>query len=62
MDSVTALIQALAVFKGGVLVVSHDGHLISSVADELWHVEDGTVSVFPGNFAAYKSQVLQARD
>lgn len=61
MDSVTAIIQALAVFKGGVLVVSHDGHLISNAADELWHVEDGTVSVFAGDFTAYKSQVLKAR-
>ena len=61
MDSVTAIIQALAVFKGGVLVVSHDGHLISNVADELWHVEDGTVSVFAGDFTAYKSQVLKPR-
>ena len=46
---------------GALLVVSHDGHLISNVADALWHVEDGTVSVFAGDFTAYKSQVLKAR-
>ena len=38
MDAIDALIQGLAMYKGGVLLVSHDQHFISAVADELWCV------------------------
>ena len=38
MDAIDALIQGLAMYKGGVLLVSHDQHFISAVADELWRV------------------------
>lgn len=34
-------LQGLALFKGGVLMVSHDQHLIESTVDELWAVENG---------------------
>ena len=34
--------QGLALFQGGVLMVSHDQHLIESTVDELWAVENGT--------------------
>lgn len=33
LDAVNALIYALEVFKGGVLIVSHDQHLVQSVCD-----------------------------
>ena len=35
-------LQGLALFRGGVLMVSHDQHLIESTVDELWAVEQGT--------------------
>ncbi len=38
--------QGLALFKGGVLMVSHDQHLIESTVDELWAVEDNTGNVW----------------
>lgn len=41
-------LQGLALFQGGVLMVSHDQHLIESTVDELWAVENGTVKVFHG--------------
>lgn len=49
--------QGLALFKGGVLMVSHDQHLIESTVDELWAVEGGTVSVFRGTFDDYKKRL-----
>jgi ATP-binding cassette subfamily F protein 3 len=36
LDAIDALITGLAAYKGGVLLVSHDQHFISAVADELW--------------------------
>ena len=37
-ESIDALIIALRNFEGAVIVVSHDRHLVDSVADELWEV------------------------
>ena len=51
-----ALVRGLAVFKGGVLLVSHDQHLISAVVDELWAVSpDGSIKPFHGTFEDYKA-------
>ena len=46
LDAVEALIQALLSFDGGLLVVSHDEHLVSSICEELWVAEPGKVSIF----------------
>lgn len=38
LDAVNALIQALNNYEGGVIIVSHDQHLISNVCQEIWYV------------------------
>ncbi|DBA04377.1 TPA: hypothetical protein N0F65_002139 [Lagenidium giganteum] len=58
METIDALIDALRDFKGGVVIVSHDQHFVTSVCDELWVVVDQKVARFRGNMAEYKSQVL----
>lgn len=50
-------LQGLAAFKGAVLMVSHDQHLIESTVDELWAVEDNTITVFHGTFEDYKKRL-----
>lgn len=45
-----ALEQALQAYDGTILFVSHDRHLISLLAKELWVIEDATVKLFPGRF------------
>jgi ATP-binding cassette subfamily F protein 3 len=57
IDAVDALIQGLALFKGGVLMVSHDQHLIEATVDELWAVEGGTATAFHGTFEDYKKRL-----
>ncbi|KAJ6851688.1 ABC transporter F family member 3 [Iris pallida] len=57
LDAVEALIQGLVIFQGGVLMVSHDEHLISGSVGELWAVSDGRVSPFPGTFQDYKKML-----
>lgn len=54
LDAVEALIQGLALFQGGVLMVSHDEHLISGCVDELWVVNEGRATPFSGTFKEYK--------
>ncbi|KAF8071383.1 ABCF3 [Scenedesmus sp. PABB004] len=48
IDAVDALIQGLALFKGGLLAVSHDQYLIESTVDELWMCEGGAVTPWRG--------------
>ena len=38
-----ALIHALLDFDGGVLVISHDEHLVTSICEDLWVAEPGKV-------------------
>lgn len=57
IDAVDALIEGLALFKGGVLMVSHDQYLIESTVDELWMCEGGSVTPFHGTFDEYKKRL-----
>ena len=49
--------QGLNLFKGGVLMVSHDQFLIESTVDELWAVEGGRITPFHGTFQEYKRRL-----
>jgi ATP-binding cassette, subfamily F, member 3 len=51
---------ALQSFAGGMLIVSHDRHLIKTVADSLWLVADGKLTVFEGDLDDYQ-QWLRSR-
>jgi ATP-binding cassette subfamily F protein 3 len=55
-----ALTVALQSFEGGLVVVSHDRHLIKSVADTLWLVADGKLQEFRGDLEDYQ-QWLRSR-
>jgi len=48
-----ALNQALQGFEGSVILVSHDRHLLRSVSDELWLVDDGMLDLFNDDIDAY---------
>ncbi|MDB6085168.1 MAG: transporter ATP-binding protein [Gammaproteobacteria bacterium] len=60
IDMRHALTVALQGFEGGMVVVSHDRHLIKTVADTLWLVADGKLAVFNGDLDDYQ-QWLKAR-
>ena len=48
-----ALNQALQEFEGSVILVSHDRHLLRSVCDDLWLVDEGKVQRFNEDIDAY---------
>ena len=48
-----ALNQALQEFEGSVILVSHDRHLLRSVSDDLWLVDDGRLEPFNDDIDAY---------
>jgi ATP-binding cassette subfamily F protein 3 len=60
IDMRQALSVALQSFEGGLVVVSHDRHLIKSVADTLLLVADGELKVFDGDLDDYQ-QWLRSR-
>jgi ATP-binding cassette subfamily F protein 3 len=54
IDSREALVEALAEFPGGVVIVSHDLQLLELTADRLWLVKDGRVERFDGDLEDYR--------
>ncbi|KAI4838338.1 protein GCN20 [Plasmodium brasilianum] len=42
IESVQALIVALNLYKGGLIIISHDTYLIKHVADEIYHINNIT--------------------
>src|SRR5271170_825926 len=54
IDMRHALNVALQSFEGGMVIVSHDRHLIKTVADSLWLVADGRLRVFDGDLDDYQ--------
>ena len=48
-----ALNQALQGFEGSVILVSHDRHLLRSVSDDLWLIDDGSLTRFNDDVDAY---------
>ncbi len=59
IESREALVEALTDYTGAVILVSHDMHLLSLVADRLWLVKGGTVTPFTEDLEAYRAQLLQ---
>ena len=58
MESREALVEALVEYPGAVVLVSHDMHLLSLVADRLWLVKGGAVTPYFDDLEAYRRQLL----
>ena len=59
IESREALVEALTAYSGAVILVSHDMHLLSLVADRLWLVKGGAVTPYGEDLEAYRRQLLQ---
>jgi ATP-binding cassette, subfamily F, member 3 len=58
IESREALVEALTAYSGAVILVSHDMHLLSLVADRLWLVSNGTVKPYDGDLQSYRTLLL----
>jgi ATP-binding cassette subfamily F protein 3 len=56
-----ALVTAINDFAGAVVLVTHDWHLLSLVADRLWLVADGTARPFNGDLEDYRKHLVEVR-
>ena len=53
------IIQALQQYEGSFVVVSHNRHFVSQVANKIWYIEDMKIKEYPGTFDEYEYWVEQ---
>jgi len=56
-----ALVEALNEYKGAVILISHDRHMVELTADRLWLVADGKVTPFEDDLDEYQRYILSER-
>ena len=61
MVSVNILIQALQQYEGTFIVISHDRHFVSKVANKIWYIEDQMLKEYPGTYDEYKYWIEKVR-
>ncbi len=54
VQSVNILVQALQQYAGTYVVVSHDRHFLSQVANKIWYIEDQQIKEYPGTYEEYE--------
>jgi ATP-binding cassette subfamily F protein 2 len=57
IETIDSLADAINTYEGGVVLVSHDFRLISQVANEIWLVEDQTITKWTGTIQEYKARL-----
>ncbi|HET9510540.1 MAG TPA: ABC-F family ATP-binding cassette domain-containing protein [Sphingomonas sp.] len=62
VDAREALVQALNGYKGAVILVSHDRHMVELTADRLVLVADGAAKEFDGSLDDYIAMILSGDD
>lgn len=59
LDMRQALTDALIVFDGALIVVSHDRHLLRSTTDEFYRIHQGQVKPFDGDLEDYQKWLTE---
>lgn len=54
-DGIQFLVDQLKYYYGTLIVVSHDRYFLDQVVDTIWEVNNGKVTVYPGNYSAYQA-------
>lgn len=54
MRSINILTQAMQQYEGSFIVVSHDRHFVSEVANKIWWIENEELKEYPGTYAEYE--------
>ncbi|MCJ8309811.1 MAG: ATP-binding cassette domain-containing protein [Hyphomicrobiales bacterium] len=59
IDSRESLVLALNDYRGAVILISHDRHLVEASAERLWLVHDGRVGPYEGDLEDYRRLILK---
>jgi ATP-binding cassette, subfamily F, member 3 len=62
LESSESLATALEQFGGTVLFVSHNRSWIDRLATKIWEINDGNLTVFPGNLTEYMSHLEERKE
>lgn len=54
MKSINILIQALQAYEGTFIVISHDRHFLSQIANKIWYIEEKELKAYPGTYQEYE--------
>jgi ATP-binding cassette subfamily F protein 3 len=57
METIEALGEALNLFQGGIILVSHDERLIQLICKELWLARDHKVTSIAGGYEQYRKLI-----
>jgi len=60
MECIDSLADAIKLYRGGLVLVSHDFRLINQVAKEIWICDKKAVKPFKGDIAQYKEQLRKS--
>ena len=61
-EGITLLTEKLLSYPGAVVLVSHDRKLLTDVCTSIAELKDGTITLFPGSYAAYAAERERRRD
>jgi len=60
-ENLNGLRDLINAYKGTLLVVTHSRYLLAHCFDKIWHLENGDLQEFEGNFAEYNHSRLQKK-
>ena len=60
-ENLTGLRDLINSYEGTLLVVTHNRYLLNHCFDQIWHLENGEMAVYDGNFMAYQHYRLQKK-
>lgn len=56
-----SLIKMLKTYYGTLIIVSHDVELLHDLINIFWHIEDGKINIFSGNYDDYIHEIKSKR-
>jgi len=59
MNTIDALLEAIKNFKGGVVIVSHDQHMIENLQPQLWSVDKGRLIRYEDTLKNYVKKLVK---
>ena len=60
-EGAAQLRRELAAYDGAMVLVSHDRSLLDALCTRIWHLEDGKINEFPGNYTDYRAELERRR-
>ena len=58
LESISALAEGLAAYKGTLFLVTHDRNLLSEACDRIWSIKDGEILDFRGSYEDFADRYL----